>query len=202
MEYRGRKAGTLADIGCFSFYPSKNLGAFGDAGAVAVHEESLAAKFRIFRNYGSEKRYHNQVVGANSRLDELQAGLLRVRLSHLDDLTAERRRIAEKYSRELSNPLVSLPVPAPGAESVWHQYVIRCEARERLIPFLEENGIGTLIHYPIPPHLAECYRALGHREGSLPVTEHLARTVLSLPIYNGMTEEEQGRVIEAVNRFR
>ena len=142
------------------------------------------------------------MVGANSRLDELQAGLLRVRLSHLDDLTAERRRIAEKYSRELSNPLVSLPVPAPGAESVWHQYVIRCEARERLIPFLEENGIGTLIHYPIPPHLAECYRALGHREGSLPVTEHLARTVLSLPIYNGMTEEEQGRVIEAVNRFR
>lgn len=201
-RFQGKMTGTFGDVGCFSFYPSKNLGAFGDAGAVAVHEESLAAKFRIFRNYGSEKRYHNQVVGANSRLDELQAGLLRVRLSHLDDLTAERRRIAEKYSRELSNPLVSLPVPAPGAESVWHQYVIRCEARERLIPFLEENGIGTLIHYPIPPHLAECYRALGHREGSLPVTEHLARTVLSLPIYNGMTEEEQGRVIEAVNRFR
>ena len=201
-SFRGRMTGTFGEVGCFSFYPSKNLGAFGDGGAVAVHSAELAEKFRVFRNYGSEKRYYNQVVGTNSRLDELQAGLLRVRLNHLSELTAEKRRIAERYSREIRNPAIALPEPAPGSECVWHQYVIRCAERERLIRFLDENGIGTIIHYPIPPHLAECYRDLGLREGDLPVTERLARTVLSIPIYNGMTEEEQTRVIEALNRFR
>lgn len=200
--YRGQMTGTFGDVGCFSFYPSKNLGAFGDGGAVVVKDEALAKEFRVFRNYGSEKRYYNKVVGANSRLDELQAGLLRVRLRHLDELTEEKRRIAERYSRELKNPKIQLPVPVSGATCVWHQYVIRCEERDRLMACLEEQGIGTIIHYPIPPHLAEAYRYLGHTEGFLPVTEHLARTVLSIPMYNGMTEEEQSRVIRAINEFR
>ncbi len=200
--YRGQMTGTFGDVGCFSFYPSKNLGAFGDGGAVVVKDEALAKEFRVFRNYGSEKRYYNKVVGANSRLDELQAGLLRVRLRHLDELTEEKRRIAERYSRELNHPAIRLPHPAPGAACVWHQYVIRCEERDRLMAYLEEKGIGTIIHYPIPPHLAEAYRYLGHGEGFLPVTEHLARTVLSIPMYNGMTEEEQSRVIRAINEFR
>lgn len=201
-RFEGRMTGTFGDVGCFSFYPSKNLGAFGDAGAVTVNDEALAKEFKIFRNYGSEKRYYNKVVGANSRLDELQAGLLRVRLAHMDELTEEKRRIAARYGAELSNPLVRLPEPAPGADSVWHQYVIRCEERDRLRDYLESMEIGTIIHYPIPPHLAEAYAYLGHKKGDYPVTEHLADTVLSIPMYNGMTEDEQSFVIDAINSFK
>lgn len=199
--FNGKMTGTFGDVGCFSFYPSKNLGAFGDAGAVVVNNENLAKDFKVFRNYGSEKRYYNKVVGANSRLDELQAGLLRVRLSHMQELTDEKVKIAERYSREIKNPKIQLPTLAEGATSVWHQYVVRCEERDRLIDFLNAKEIGTIIHYPIPPHLAEAYQYLGHKEGFLPVTEHLAKTVLSIPMYNGMTEEEQTYVINAMNEF-
>ena len=200
--FNGQMTGTFGDVGCFSFYPSKNLGAFGDAGAIVTNDETLAKEFRIFRNYGSEKRYYNKVVGANSRLDELQAGLLRVRLSHMEELTEEKRKIAERYSREICNEKIRLPRVIDGATCVWHQYVIRCEERDRLIDYLNEREIGTIIHYPVPPHLAEAYQYLGHREGFLPITEHLAKTVLSIPIYNGMTEEEQTCVIQALNEFQ
>ena len=200
--FNGQMTGTFGDVGCFSFYPSKNLGAFGDAGAVIVKEKQLAQEFKVFRNYGSEKRYYNKIVGANSRLDELQAALLRVRLSHLNELTAEKQRIAEHYNKDISNPLIRLPSLAKGAGCVWHQYVIRCEERDRLISYLDGKGIGTIIHYPIPPHLAEAYRYLGHKEGFLPVTEHYAKTVLSIPMYNGMTDEEQTYVINAINEFK
>ena len=200
--FKGKMTGTFGDVGCFSFYPSKNIGAFGDAGAVVVNDEALAKEFKIFRNYGSEKRYYNKVVGANSRLDELQAGLLRVRLSHIEELTKERIRIADRYTAELDNPAIKLPAVAQGASSVWHQYVIRCEERDKLIEYLNEKEIGTIIHYPIPPHLAEAYKYLGHKPGDLPITEHLAKTVLSIPMYNGMTEEEQAYVIEAINGFK
>ena len=199
--FHGKMTGTFGDVGCFSFYPTKNLGAFGDGGAVITNDEALAAEFRVFRNYGSEKRYYNKVVGANSRLDELQAGLLRVRLRHLDELTEEKRRIAAGYQAGIQNQRILLPTPSPGATSVWHQYVIRCEERDRLAGYLAENGVGTIIHYPIPPHLAEAYRYLGHGEGFLPITEHLAHTVLSIPMYNGMTEAEQSYVIETINNF-
>lgn len=200
--YDGQMTGTFGDVGCFSFYPSKNLGAFGDAGAVVVREKQLADEFRIFRNYGSEKRYYNKVVGANSRLDELQAGMLRVRLKHLDELTREKTAIADRYNREICNPMLILPQVPEKSTCVWHQYVIRCEERERLITYLNEKEIGTIIHYPIPPHLSEAYRYLGHREGFLPKTEHFARTVLSIPMYNGMTKEEQDYVIQALNEFQ
>lgn len=200
--FNGKMTGTFGDVGCFSFYPSKNLGAFGDAGAVVVNDEKLANDFRTFRNYGSEKRYYNKVVGANSRLDELQAGLLRVKLSHIDELTKEKVKIAEAYSKQLNNPLIKLPQVIPGATSVWHQYVIRCNERERLINYLNEKEIGTIIHYPIPPHLSEAYQCLGYKKGDFPITENLAETVLSIPMYNGMTEEEQSYVIDAINNFR
>lgn len=199
--YKGKMTGTFGDIGCFSFYPSKNLGAFGDAGAVVVNDENLAKEFKVFRNYGSEKRYYNKVVGANSRLDELQAGLLRVRLSHMQELTDEKVKIAERYSCEIMNDKIQLPTLTEGATCVWHQYVIRCEERDRLIDYLNMKEIGTIIHYPIPPHLAEAYQYLGHKEGFLPVTEYFAKTVLSIPMYNGMTEEEQTYVINALNEF-
>ncbi|MCR5622118.1 MAG: DegT/DnrJ/EryC1/StrS family aminotransferase [Treponema sp.] len=201
-KFNGRTTGTFGDIGCFSFYPSKNLGAFGDAGAITTDDDALANAVRVFRSYGSERRYYNKVVGANSRLDELQAGLLRVRLSHLDELAAEKQRICARYLRELHNDRILLPKVRDGATHIWHQFVIRCGERDALIKYLDEKGIGTIIHYPIPPHLSEAYSYLGMKEGSLPVTERYANEVLSIPLYNGMTDGEQTRVIEAINGFR
>ena len=199
--YDGKMTGSFGDIGCFSFYPSKNLGAFGDGGAITCNDPKIAADMKMYRNYGSEKRYYNKVVGANSRLDEIQAGLLRVRLSHMEELTQEKIAIASRYTEGIHNPKIKLPQIPEGATCVYHQYVIRCEERDRLIEYLNEKEIGTIIHYPIPPHLAEAYRYLGHHEGDFPITEHLAKTVLSIPMYNGMTEEEQNVVIDALNRF-
>ncbi|MBQ3419621.1 MAG: DegT/DnrJ/EryC1/StrS family aminotransferase [Erysipelotrichaceae bacterium] len=199
--YNGKMTGTFGDIGCFSFYPSKNLGAFGDGGAIVTNNEEIAKDFKIYRNYGSEKRYYNKVVGTNSRLDEIQAGLLRVRLNHLDELNEERKQIADRYTKEIKNPKILLPALENNTTCVWHQYVIRCEERDRLIEYLNNKEIGTIIHYPIPPHLSEAYSYLGIKEGSLPITEHLAKTVLSIPMYNGMTKEEQDYVISALNNF-
>lgn len=199
--FGGKMTGTFGDIGCFSFYPSKNLGAFGDAGAIVTNDAKIADDVRVFRNYGSEKRYYNRVVGTNSRLDELQAGLLRVRLSHMAELEAEKRKICERYLAELKNENILLPEIREGATHIWHQFVIRTNRRQELIDYLNEKEIGTIIHYPIPPHLSEAYRYLQIGKGSLPITEKYAETVLSIPLYNGMTDEEQDYVIEHINRF-
>ena len=200
-RYKGQMTGTFGDVGCFSFYPSKNLGAFGDAGAVVVKDEKLAEEFKVFRNYGSEKRYYNKVVGANSRLDEMQAGLLRVRLPYLDEMNEEKASIAKRYSLEIKNPAVILPRVREDSTCVYHQYVIRSNRREQLMEYLMEKEIGTIIHYPIPPHLSEAYICLGHKKGDLPITERYADTVLSLPMYNGMTKEEQDYIIDVINKF-
>lgn len=200
-KFGDRMTGTFGDIGCFSFYPSKNLGAFGDGGAIVTDDEKLAADVRVFRNYGSEKRYYNRVVGTNSRLDEMQAGLLRVRLSHMSELEEEKRRIAMKYLRELDCARFLLPCIREGATHIWHQFVIRTQRRQELIDYLNERGVGTIIHYPIPPHLSEAYTYLCIPRGSLPVTEEYADTVLSIPLYNGMTDEEQDYVIDVMNNW-
>ena len=201
-SFDGKMTGTFGDIGCVSFYPSKNLGAFGDAGAIVTNDDAIARDTRIFRNYGSEKRYYNKVVGANSRLDEMQAGLLRVRLSHLNELAEEKVRICERYLKELDNPAVELPRIREGATHIWHQFVLRTERRDELMDYLKEKGIGTIIHYPIPPHLSEAYAYLGKKPGDYPITEKYASEVLSIPLYNGMTEEEQTCVIDAINAFK
>ena len=200
-KFNGQQIGTFGDIGCFSFYPSKNLGAFGDAGAITTNDDKIAEDIRVFRNYGSEKRYYNKVVGANSRLDELQAGLLRVRLKYLDELAEEKRQICERYLNELHNDKIVLPKIREGATHIWHQFVIKSDERDELMQFLEEKGVGTIIHYPIPPHLSEAYQYLGVKEGSLPITERYAKSVLSIPLYNGMTEDEQEYVIKCINEF-
>ena len=200
-KYNGKMTGTFGDIGCFSFYPSKNLGAFGDAGAIVTNDAELDEKVRVFRNYGSEKRYHNKVVGANSRLDELQAGLLRVRLAHMQELEDEKRMICEKYLNEIKNPIIELPKIRDGATHIWHQFVIHCSKRDELIDFLEKKNIGTIVHYPIPPHLSEAYGYLGLQKGSLPITEKYANEVLSIPLYNGLLYEEQKYVIDCINSF-
>lgn len=200
-KHEGQTTGTFGDIGCFSFYPSKNLGAFGDAGAIVTNDPVIEEAIRVFRNYGSEKRYYNRVVGTNSRLDEIQAGLLRVRLSHMQELENEKRTVCEKYLAGIKNDLISLPQIRNGATHIWHQFVIKCEKRDDLIGYLEKHNIGTIIHYPIPPHLSEAYQYLGMSEGDLPITENYAKTVLSIPLYIGITEEEQDYVIKTINEF-
>ncbi len=195
------KAGNFGDIGCFSFYPSKNLGAFGDGGAITTNNEELAQKFRVFRNYGSEKRYYNMVVGANSRLDELQAGLLRVRLKYLDDLNRERTSIANRYLNSIKNSYIILPRVCKDVTSVWHQFVIRTRNRGDLISFLNNRGINTLVHYPVPPHLSQAYKYLNIGYGQLPITEKYSNEVLSLPLYNEMTNEEIEFVINTLNEW-
>lgn len=200
--FNDQMTGTFGNIGCFSFYPSKNLGAFGDGGAIVTNDADLADKVRVFRNYGSEKRYYNRVVGTNSRLDEIQAGLLRIRLSHMRELEEDKKRICSRYLQELENENIHLPAVREGATHIWHQFVIRVERRQELIDYLNSREIGTIIHYPIPPHLSEAYCYLKIGRGSLPITEYYADTVLSIPLYNGMTEDEQAYVIETINRFK
>ncbi|MBP5623919.1 MAG: DegT/DnrJ/EryC1/StrS family aminotransferase [Lachnospiraceae bacterium] len=200
--FKGKMTGSFGDVGCFSFYPSKNIGAFGDAGALVTNDEEILKKVKMLRNYGSEVRYYFKEVGMNSRLDEIQAGLLRVRLSHVDELTKEREQFAAKYKAELNNPLFTLPPERENANCVWHQFVIRTKKRETLINYLNEHNVGTIIHYPIPPHLSECYAYMGYKKGSFPLIEQYADEVLSIPMYNGMTDEEQDYVIKVLNDFK
>ena len=184
--FDGKQTGPFGTISCFSFFPTKNLGAFGDAGAIVTDNKELADKIRILRNYGSEKKYYNIVEGVNSRMDEIQAALLRVKLTHMEELTEERRCIAKTYLDNIRNPDIILPKIHPKAEHVWHQFVIRTEHRDELSRYLSENGIGTQIHYPIPPHLSDAYKHLGYNMGSFSITENYAETILSLPMFNGM----------------
>ncbi|MBR6012504.1 MAG: DegT/DnrJ/EryC1/StrS family aminotransferase [Selenomonadaceae bacterium] len=199
-KFQNKMSGTFG-IGCFSFYPTKNLGAFGDGGAVVTDDENFAEKIKMLRNYGSKIKYHNEFEGVNSRLDEMQAALLRVKLSHLDELNDERKKIAERYLTGIKNSCIILPKISEGSEHVWHQFVIRSENRENFQKYLEENNIKTVIHYPIPPHLAKCYEYLGYKRGDFPITEKFSDEVLSLPMFNGMTNDEIDYVIEVINKF-
>ena len=206
-SWNGRNAGTWGDIACFSFYPTKNLGAFGDAGAIVSNNKGIIDNAKIFRNYGSEKHYYNKVVGANSRLDEIQAAMLRVRLKYMDEITAERKRLALRYTDEIHNSRLILPLIKEHAGPVWHQYVVRVASgnagdRDDFMAYLKDNGIGSTIHYPVPPHLSEAYSYLGMHRGDLPVTEKYADSVLSLPMYSGMTDEEQVYVIKYINDWK
>jgi dTDP-4-amino-4,6-dideoxygalactose transaminase len=200
-SFNGQMTGTFGISGCFSFYPTKNLGAFGDAGAIVTDDKNFADKIRMMRNYGSKVKYHNDIEGLNSRLDEMQAALLRVKLTHLKELNDERNKIANMYDKGIKNTQIELPTVRHGSDSIYHQYVVKCQKRDALQKFLQDNGIQTQIHYPIPPHLAKCYEYLGHKKGEYPITERYANEVLSLPIYTGMTAEEVGYVIAMINEF-
>ena len=200
-EYKGRRVGSFGDAAGFSFYPGKNLGALGDAGAVVTDKADIAAKVRALGNYGSDYKYHHIYKGHNSRLDEFQAAFLSAKLPHLDRMNAERRRIAARYLTEIRNDAVILPEVPAYALPVWHIFAVRCEKRNELERFLNEKGIGTNKHYPIPMHLQECYGDLGFEKGAYPVAEEISATELSLPMYYGMTEEEIGYVIDALNSF-
>ena len=199
--YIGRKVGTFGDAAGFSFYPGKNLGALGDAGAVVTNDEELAQKVRALGNYGSDYKYHHIYKGNNSRLDELQAAFLAAKLPHLERMNEERRRIAVLYTEGIKNPKVITPYVPEYAVPVWHIYGIRCTERDTLEKHLNEKGIGTNKHYPIPMHLQECYKDLNIPQGTLPIAEEISATELSIPMYYGMTDEEIQYVIDAINEF-
>lgn len=196
----GRRVGALGDAAAFSFYPGKNLGALGDGGAITTDDAELANAVRVLRNYGSQAKYHNEVKGYNSRLDELQAALLRVKLPHLDADNESRRQIAARYNAAFRDLPLTLPSVPQWAEPVWHLYVVRTPDRDALAEKLGKTGVGTLVHYPIAPHLQPAYADLSLPQGRFPLAEAMAQDVLSLPMWPGMDETAQGSVIDAVRQ--
>ena len=200
--YQGKVTGSWGHANGTSFYPGKNLGALGDAGAITTNDPNLAQKARVFRNYGSQKKYYNEVKGLNSRLDEGWAATLSVKLPYLDQWNEERNQIASWYHESLTGiDQVILPALAEGATSVYHIYMIRCKKRDELQAYLKEKGVGTLIHYPLPPHLQEAYSELNFKVGDFPIAEEIASTCLSLPIYPGLAQEEVNYIGETIKAF-
>ena len=200
--YKGQKVSTFGDAAGFSFYPGKNLGALGDAGATVTNDEELAKKVRALGNYGSDYKYHHIYQGNNSRLDELQAAFLAAKLPSLEKINEERRRIANRYLEGIKNPEVTLPFVPETCVPVWHIFGIRTNRRDELEKWLNEHEIGTNKHYPIPIHLQECYKDLGFKEGDFPIAEEISKTELSLPLFYGMTEEQIQFVIDTINEFK
>lgn len=206
-EYHGRRAGSIGRLGCFSFYPTKNLGGFGDGGLITTNDSELAAKLRILRDHGQQPRYYHHHVGLNSRLDALQAAVLSVKLPYLDDWSAAREQHAQRYTTEFArrgiDNYVQTPEVTDGCRHVWNQFTVRVAngRRDGLQRFLTERKIGSAIYYPVPLHLQKCFAPLGYEEGSLPVTEQACREVLSLPVYPELTADEQGAVIDAIDDY-
>lgn len=201
-RYKGRRAGALGDAAGFSFYPGKNLGALGDGGCVTTNSDELAERVRTLANYGAGSKYHHLCQGVNSRLDELQAAMLRVKLPCLERWNSARRAVAARYLAGIRNPRLTLPLPSsPEYEHIYHVFALLCPQRDALEAHLAGYGIGTVKHYPIPIHLQPAYSYLGLGPGSLPAAEQIARTTLSIPMYYGMTNEQVDYIIDALNRF-
>lgn len=198
--YKGRKVGTFGDIGCFSFYPGKNLGALGDGGIAVSDNEEIIDKIRCLANYGAKEKYNHLYKGTNSRLDELQAGFLRVKLKYIDLYNKERDEIAKKYLQRINNPKIVLPTIGNNRTHIWHIFAVMCETKEDFKQYLKSNGINTMCHYPIPIAEQEAY-ADEHLQLT-PIATYISRNEISLPIYIGMTEEESEYVIEVINRYR
>lgn len=198
-EYAGKRTGALGDIAGFSFYPGKNLGAFGDGGAVTTNDEALAEKIRCLRNYGSRIKYYNDYKGVNSRLDELQAAILRVKLRHLDAWNDRRRHVARRYQEALrEHSGLGLPIEPDGSRSCWHIYAVVTQHRQRLLERLSDGGVGTMIHYPLPPYRQQAYAELALKKGAYPIADRLADQVLSLPMGPHLTDEDQTYVLEQI----
>ncbi|MGN0014153.1 MAG: DegT/DnrJ/EryC1/StrS family aminotransferase [Candidatus Gastranaerophilaceae bacterium] len=197
--YQGKRTGNLSDASGFSFYPGKNLGCIGDGGAVTTNDKEIADKIRALRNYGSHVKYHNIYKGENSRLDEIHAAVLDVKLPHLDNDNARRREIAKYYRENIKNDKIILPKVYDENAHVWHVFAVRTKKRDELQEYLKQNDIQTLIHYPIPPHKQECYKELNNL--NLPITEEIHNTILSLPISPVLTDEEVQKVVEVINAY-
>lgn len=199
--YNGKKTGNLGDAAGFSFYPGKNLGALGDGGAIVTNDSALAEKVRAIRNYGSKIKYYNEYKGINSRLDEIQAAFLSVKLKHLDKWNADRQKSANIYLEKIKNSKIILPSINSVNESIWHVFTIRTEYRDDLLKYLKDNGIETLIHYPVPIHLQKAYKDWGYTVGDFPIAEAISKTVLSLPIWYGMKYDEINYIIDILNKW-
>ncbi|QHI72054.1 DegT/DnrJ/EryC1/StrS family aminotransferase [Aminipila terrae] len=199
--YKGKKAGSFGMTAAFSFYPGKNLGALGDGGAIVTNNKDIADRIRALGCYGSTIKYHHDFKGINSRLDEIQAAFLRVKLRYLDRWTIERQQIAQMYMQGINNAKITLPRITENCSHVWHLFVIRAEKRDELQKYLGEKGIGTLVHYPIPMHLQKAFTDLDYKKGDLPIVEEISSTALTLPLYIGMKEKEVQYVIDALNEF-
>lgn len=201
--WRGRRVGTLGHAACFSFYPGKNLGAYGDAGAVTTNDERIAEMVSLLRNHGRHSKYLHDIKGFGERIDTLQAAILSVKLQRLEEWTAARRRLAARYTALLADleAEIVLPFVHPEADPVWHLYVIRTQQRDALLSHLNQNGVGAGVHYPTPLHLQPAYADLGYRRGALPITEEVADTCLSLPIYPEMTDAQQEYVVATIRTF-
>jgi dTDP-4-amino-4,6-dideoxygalactose transaminase len=200
-EENGHRAGSWGDAGCFSFYPTKNLGAYGDGGMVTTNDPAVAEKVDILRRQGGKTKYHSEILGFNSRLDEIQAALLGVKLRHLDAWTTGRQRVARRYDALLAGVTVTTPYERPGVRHVYHQYTIRAPRRDELQAFLKKQGIGTMVYYPVPLHRQPLYSHLNYPAGSLPNSEQAADEVLSLPIYPELTDAQVEAVAEAIAGF-
>lgn len=200
-RFNGQLTGTFGTLGCFSFYPTKPLGALGDAGALVTNDDALAEKLRLLRNYGSKIKYHNEINGVNSRMDEVQAAVLQVALKYMDAGNAERNRLAAKYIDGIRNKKVIIPPMRDAATHVYHLFPVLVEERDRFQKYLADNGIKTQVHYPIPPYVADCYADWGYQWSDFPNAERFAKQEVSLPIYAGMPDEEVDYVIDVVNRF-
>ncbi|MDI9337383.1 MAG: DegT/DnrJ/EryC1/StrS family aminotransferase [Alphaproteobacteria bacterium] len=199
--FQGKKCGNLGDASGFSFYPGKNLGALGDGGAITTNDDALADVIMAYRNYGSHIKYENKYLGLNSRLDELQAHFLSVKLKSLDQDNESRRQVADYYLKNIQNEAIILPNYPNGTEHVWHLFVIRCSKRDELKKYLLDNGIETLIHYPIPPHLQKAYSFLNYNKSNYPIAENIADTCLSLPLWPGVGKNEQKHIVSSLNNF-
>lgn len=200
-KINGKLTGTFGNIGCFSFYPTKPLGALGDAGAIITDDDELAEKVRLLRNYGSKIKYHNEINGVNSRMDEVQAAILKVGLKYLDEGNADRRRQAKLYRDGIKNPKIIIPEEYENVYHVYHLFPILVEDREDFQKYLTENGVKTQVHYPIPPYVAECYKDWGYKWSDFPNAERYAKHEVSLPIYCGIPDEEIQYVIDVINRY-
>jgi dTDP-4-amino-4,6-dideoxygalactose transaminase len=199
--YKGRQAGSIGDCGCFSFFPSKNLGAAGDGGMVVTNDEALGKQMGLLRNHGAAPKYYHKQIGGNFRLDPIQAAVLLVKLPHLEEWSAARRRHADFYNRRFGGQAVGTPVVRPDCVTIYNQYVVRAERRDPLKAYLQQHEIGTEIYYPLPLHLQECFRSLGYKEGDLPHAEKAAKEVLALPIYPELTQEMLVTVADTVLGF-
>lgn len=205
-EYRGKKVGTFGDLACFSFFPSKNLGAYGDAGMIVTNDGELAEKVRMITLHGARKKYYHEVIGVNSRLDTLQAAILNVKLKYLDEWNRRRQALAAKYTRELNDANILVPYVAPECTHIFHQYSVRVspsvgKSRDELAAYLSSRGVPTAVYYPIPLHLQRAFAYLGKKPGDFPVSESVARDILSLPIHPHLDDEQIGYIASIVKEF-
>ncbi len=201
-SYNGTNSGLFGDVGFFSFYPTKNLGGYGDGGGVVSRNKAIIDKVKVLRNYGSDVRYHNIEIGVNSRLDEMQAGFLRIKLSHMPELIANRNHIADRYIKGITNSKVELPKIAPGCNHIWYQFIVRVDDQAGFRQFLSENDVATDISWKVPPYLQPCMmEKYGYKRGMFPITEKICDSIVTLPMMDVMSEEEIDKVIDVINRY-